>query len=127
VEPIRRRILVVDDNLDHVHSVSLLLRGRGHVVDYAINGIVALHMAQRFKPDVVLLDLGLPDSHGAEIARQLRLDSGLERVRIVALTGRTAEADRQRALAAGCDVVLLKPIGPTALEDAVLEPDAGGE
>src|SRR5204862_2592810 len=93
----RRKVLVVDDNLDHVHSIAMLLRSRGHQVDYAINGIVALHLAQRFKPQVVLLDLGLPDTHGAELARQLRRDPELKKIRIVAITGRTSDEDHRRA------------------------------
>jgi CheY-like chemotaxis protein len=114
-----RKILVVDDNIDQVHSLTYLLRDMGHAVDYAINGIIALHMAQRFKPDVVLLDLGLPDAHGAEIARQLRRDPELRRVRIVAITGRTGKEEHIRAAAAGCDAILLKPLSAASLEDAV--------
>jgi CheY-like chemotaxis protein len=116
-----RKVLVVDDNLDHVHTVAYLLRDNGHVVDYAINGIVALHLAQRFKPDVVLLDLGLPDTHGAEVARQLRRDPGLKGIRIVAITARTAVEEHRRAIASGCDAVLVKPVKPDALENAVVD------
>src|SRR5258707_5392436 len=95
---LRRKVLVVDDNIDHVRSIALLLRSSGHTVDYAINGIVALHMAQRFKPQVVLLDLGLPDVHGAEVARQIKRDPALKGVRIVAITARTSEEDNRRAI-----------------------------
>ena len=116
---IGRRILVVDDNIDHVHSLVLLLRDMGHTVDYAINGIVALDVAKRYRPEVVLLDLGLPDGHGSNVARELRRDPQLREVRIVALTGRTDPADHQLAVAAGCDAVLMKPVGPGVLEQAV--------
>src|SRR5436853_7837763 len=98
-----RKVLVVDDNLDQVRSLALLLRGRGHVVDYAINGTVALQLAQRFKPDVVLLDLGLPDTHGAELARQIRGNPELRKTRILAITGLVGDDERERALAAGCE------------------------
>src|SRR5436190_13087256 len=98
-----RKVLVVDDNLDQVHSLALLLRQRGHVVEYAINGIVGLHVAQRFKPDVVLLDLGLPDTHGANIARQMKANPELKDTRILAITGLDSEQDRLRAMAAGCE------------------------
>jgi CheY-like chemotaxis protein len=120
-ERLRRKVLVVDDNLDHVHSIALLLRGCGHQVDHAVNGVVALHVARRFKPDVVLLDLGLPDTHGAELAKQLRRDVDLRNIRIVAVTGRNAPDEHERAIAAGCDKVLVKPVSPQVLEEAVFE------
>jgi CheY-like chemotaxis protein len=111
-----RKILVVDDNLDQVRSLALLLRHRGHVVDYAINGIAALLLLQRFKPDIVLLDLGLPDTHGAELARQIRQNPDLADTKILAITGRSGEAERERALAAGCEWFLQKPLDPKVLD-----------
>jgi DNA-binding response OmpR family regulator len=68
----RRRILVVEDNLDSVHSMVVLIKAMGHDCQFAINGFAALDAARKFRPDIVLLDIGLPDFEGDEIARQLK-------------------------------------------------------
>ena len=113
---VKRRVLVVDDNLDNVRSLALLFDVMGHHVDYAINAIVAIDIAARFKPDVVILDLLLPDGHGAEVCRQIRLNPELSRTRIFGITGSKSTVDRLRALAAGCDDVLLKPVSAETFE-----------
>ena len=110
------RVLVVDDNLDAVHSMALLLKALGHDVQFAINGLAAIDVARSFRPELILLDLGLPDIAGDQLARQLRFEPGLERMRIIAVTGRSDDAARQRAEAAGCEAVLVKPIEPAVLE-----------
>ena len=112
----RRRVLVVDDNLDAVHSMALLLKMMGHDVQFAINGLAAIDVARSFCPNVILLDLGLPDIRGDQLARQLRFEPGLERMRIIAITGRSDDAARRRAEAAGCETVLIKPIAAAVLE-----------
>jgi CheY-like chemotaxis protein len=112
----KRRILVVDDNIDNLRSLTLLFDVMGHHVDYAINAIVAIDIAARFKPDVVILDLLLPDGHGAQVARQIRMNPELARTRIVGITGSKDEKDVRRALEAGCDEVLLKPVDPDTFE-----------
>ena len=113
---IKRRILVVDDNIDNLRSLTLLFDVMGHHVDYAINAIVAVDIAARFKPDVVILDLLLPDGHGSQVARQIRLNPELRGARIVGITGSKNDSDRTRALDAGCDEVLLKPVAPDVFE-----------
>jgi CheY-like chemotaxis protein len=112
----RRRVLVVDDDIDTARSLSLLFDVWGCRVEYAINGIVALSIAQRLMPDIIILDLKLPDTHGSQLTRQLRAHPGLRKARIVAITGSSQAEDRERALAAGCDDVLLKPVPINALE-----------
>ena len=112
----KRRVLVVDDNIDNLRSLTLLFEVMGHHVDYAINAIVAVDIARRFRPDVVILDLLLPDGHGAQVCRQLRLNPELNGTRIYAITGSKNEKDRKQALDAGCDEVLLKPIPPDTFE-----------
>ncbi|HWA36354.1 MAG TPA: response regulator [Burkholderiales bacterium] len=111
-----RRVLIVEDHLDTVHTTARLLREQGHIVDYAINGYAALELAQRFQPDVIFLDLGLPGMDGFDLCGRLRREAGLERVRIFAVTGYAQEADRQRALAAGCDGHFAKPVDIRVLE-----------
>ena len=108
------RILVVDDNLDQVHTLAYLLKDRGHSVDYAINGIVALDLAQRVKPHVILLDIGLPDANGMTVARNLRGMPGLEQLFIVGITGQAMSRDD--ALRGGLDELLKKPIDPAVLD-----------
>ena len=111
-----RRVLVVDDNMDHVQTLALLLKGMGHTTEFAISGRAAIDMARRFRPDVVLLDIGLPDIDGALVCRQLRQEAGLERVRILVVTGSAREGDRERVIEAGCDQFLQKPLDPRFLE-----------
>jgi CheY-like chemotaxis protein len=114
-----KRVLVVDDDLDTAHSMVRLLRLMGHEVEFAINGIAALGIAQRFLPQVVLLDIGLPDSRGWDVARQLRRIPGLVDARILAITGRTSLDDARRSLDSGCDEHLRKPLSPDELERLV--------
>jgi DNA-binding response OmpR family regulator len=112
-QPGLRRVLVVEDNLDAVHSLVVLLRQDGHAVDFAINGYAALDVAQRFQPDVVLLDLGLPGLDGFDVCR--RLKNSAPGLRIIAVTAYGGEEHRARARAAGCDIHVVKPYDPQRL------------
>ncbi len=106
------RILIVDDEPNIVAAMQPLLRGRGYEVVSAISGHAALAAAQRESPDVIVLDLGLPDMDGVEVCRQLREDRGTP---IIILSARGAEADKVRALDAGADDYVTKPFGPEEL------------
>jgi two-component system CheB/CheR fusion protein len=123
----KRRVLVVEDNLDSVHSMAMLVRMMGHEVRFAINGFAALDIAREFRPDVVLLDIGLPDFNGSEIARQLRFEEGLRTTRFIAISALPARQYREQALAAGCDAFYPKPIDPAVLEKLLLDAGASGE
>ena len=112
----KRRVLVVEDNLDAVHMMATLLRLMGHEVDFAINGFAAIDAARKFKPDIILLDIGLPDFRGEKIASQLRFEPGLEKTRIIAITGQPLSSVEARAREAGCEGVYAKPIAPEILE-----------
>jgi two-component system CheB/CheR fusion protein len=119
----RRRVLVVEDNLDSVHSMAMLIRMMGHEVQFAINGFSAIAVARQFRPQIILLDIGLPDFKGHIIAQQLKWDPGLEKVRIIALTG-LPDGDelQQLALEAGCDEFYRKPLDPVKLEELLAKP-----
>ncbi len=112
----RRRILVVDDNTDAGESLALLLRLGGHEVGVAHDGPAGLHLAQRERPEIIILDIGMPGMDGYEVARRLRQQPGLERVLLVALTGKGTLEDRHRSAAAGFDHHLVKPADLKALE-----------
>jgi CheY-like chemotaxis protein len=113
---VRRRVLVVDDNLDNVRSLTLLLGTMGHQVDCAINATVAVDVARRQQPDIVFLDLLLPDGHGANVCREMRKCPDLSKTRIIAVTASSRMLDHQLALDAGCDDVLRKPVAPEIYE-----------
>lgn len=117
-----RRILIVDDNLDNVRSLALLFHSMGHHVDYAINGTAAIGMAKSMNPEIIFLDLLLPDGHGAMFCQEIRQRPEFKHVRIFGITASNRIIDHQRALDAGCDDVLLKPIDPRVYERLI----AGG-
>jgi CheY-like chemotaxis protein len=114
--PEARRVLVVEDNLDTVHSLALLIHDMGHKVEYAINGWVALDVARRFRPQFVFLDLGLPGMDGFELCRRIKKEPGLESARVIALTGYGQEEYRRRSSEAGCELHLIKPFDPKFIE-----------
>jgi CheY-like chemotaxis protein len=115
----KRRVLVVEDNLDAVQSMTRLIRMMGHDVAYAMDGLGALEAARRFRPQVILLDIGLPDFNGHNIARQLKWEPSLARTRIIAITGQPLHQIRQKALDAGCEDVFAKPMDPKVLEEVI--------
>ncbi|MGV3486917.1 MAG: ATP-binding protein, partial [Planctomycetaceae bacterium] len=107
---ISRRILVVDDNTDGAQVLSLLLERAGHTTSMAHNGRTALEVARQFRPEVVFLDIGLPEMNGYEVAQRLRAEYGSEDLTLVALTGWGTEADRRRSRDAGFDHHFTKPV-----------------
>ena len=115
----RRRVLVIDDSLDTAQTMTYLLRDAGHYVDFAMTGNSALEMAKRTRPEVIFLDIGLPDYDGCKLARDIKQSPGLANTRIVALTGRNCD-DEERALDAGCALFLSKPLDPRTLEKVLL-------
>ncbi|MBW3540845.1 MAG: response regulator [Planctomycetes bacterium] len=120
-----RRILVVDDNTASARMSELLLQSVwGHEVARAHSGLEAIEVAQSFRPEVVLLDIGLPGMNGYEVAERLRQLSGFDDVLLVALTGYGDEEDRLAARQAGFDHYLVKPVSIDAL-GAVLDGAAG--
>jgi CheY-like chemotaxis protein len=110
------RILVVEDNLDQMHTLALLLREMGHTVDFAINGYVAYDVVRRFRPDTVILDLGLPGASGYEVAAQIKKDPELADIRLIGFTGYGDPKYTERALQAGMESVHVKPVDPKVLQ-----------
>lgn len=108
--PGSRRLLVVDDNEDAAMTLSRLLEHAGYEVRQAYNGPEALRAAAEFRPNAVLLDIGLPDLDGYEVARRLRADPAFEGLVIIALSGYCQEEDRRRSREAGFDHHVAKPV-----------------
>jgi len=106
----RKQVLVVDDNRDAANTMALLLRKWGHEVSLAYDGHEALTAAETHKPDLILLDIGLPGRDGYEVARLIRSQPELAGATIVALTGYGMEKDRERSQAAGFDEHIIKPV-----------------
>ncbi len=114
-----RRVMVVDDNVDAAAMLEMLLRSLGHETRVTHDGIEALRVASEFRPDIVLLDIGMPGLDGYEVARRLRSLAKDRPLRIVAVTGWGQDADRQRSHEAGFDLHLVKPVDATDLAQAL--------
>lgn len=110
-----KRILVVDDNTDAVESLALLLELEGHDVRTALDGPAALELASDFRPEAVLLDIGLPGMDGYEVARRLRDRPETREALIIAITGYGQLEDRALTKAAGFNHHLVKPVDPEEL------------
>jgi PAS domain S-box-containing protein len=110
------RVLVTDDVPDSADSMAMLLRLWGHEVRVAYTGEEALHAAESDRPDVVLLDLDLPDTSGLDVARQLRECASTADITLVAMTGFGQREDRRRTQEAGFDAHLVKPVDPKELK-----------
>ncbi|HZE60178.1 MAG TPA: PAS domain S-box protein [Burkholderiales bacterium] len=117
----RRRILVVDDKRDAAQALRLVLEGDGHEVQVAVDGPSGLALARQFRPDVALLDIGLPRMNGYELAQRLREEPSLEGTLLVAVTGYGQMHDRARASACGFHHHLVKPVEFGALQQLLRE------
>jgi PAS domain S-box-containing protein len=118
-----RRILIVDDNRDSALSLALLLQLGGYQTHTAHDGPAAVDAARAFRPEVALLDIGLPGLNGYEVARRIRKELGLKDAILVALTGWGQDEDRRRAREAGFDHHLVKPVDPQELRALLGQPE----
>ena len=109
------RVLIVDDLQASAESMQLLLKMKGYETESAFSGPSALNLIASFQPDVVLLDIGLPDMDGFEVARRLRADNFLPQPFLIALTGYGQETDRIATAEAGFDAHMIKPADIDAL------------
>ena len=112
----KRRILIIDDNRDAAETLRLLLNLTGHATTVAYAGPAGMEQARSFHPDVVLCDIGLPEMDGYAVARKLRQDPVTEMAYLIAVTGYGQDEDRNKALAAGFDLHLTKPVDPVELQ-----------
>lgn len=112
---VARRILVVDDNRDSALSLAMLLKLLGNTTETAHDGLEAVARAESFRPDVVLLDLGLPKLNGYEAAQKIRSESWGKQMIIIAVTGWSQEEHATQAKEAGFDGHLVKPVDHNAL------------
>jgi signal transduction histidine kinase/ActR/RegA family two-component response regulator len=112
----KRRILIVDDNQDSALSMAMMLRLMGNEVRIAHDGVEALEKAEAFRPQAILMDVGMPRLNGLDATRRIRAQPWGRSVVIIALTGWGQEDDKTRSQEAGCDGHLVKPVEPAALE-----------
>lgn len=113
------RILLVEDNYDNLQLVRFLLERSGYEVIEAHNGKQGLDIALQEHPDLILMDLSMPDVDGWEAARMLKANSATRSIPLLALTAHTLPGDRKRAIEAGCDGYLSKPINVAQLEKTI--------
>ena len=116
----RRRILIADDNRDAADSMGMLLGAAGHDVEVVYDGLDAVGAAARMRPDVMLLDIGMPGMNGYEVARLARREPWSADTLIIALTGWGQDSDKVRSQDAGIDLHLVKPVELATLGEAVL-------
>lgn len=112
----QRRVLIADDNIDSASSLCLMLQVMGNEVRVAHDGLEALAVAESYRPDAVLLDIGMPGLNGYEVCRKLRERPATQDAMIIALTGWGQEDDRRRSKEFGFDQHLVKPVEPRTLE-----------
>jgi CheY-like chemotaxis protein len=122
---VQRRVLVVDDNPDALKSLFLLVSLMGHDVRQARDGLEAIEAAERFRPEVIFMDLGMPKLNGYEAARRIREESWGQELLIVATTGWGQEDDRRRTKAAGFDQHLVKPVLAGHVHELLAAPPIG--
>ena len=121
----KRRVLIVDDNRDSALSMAGLLRLRGSETTTAHDGLSAIRLAEEFRPDVILMDIGLPELNGYDATRRIREQPWGKKILIVALTGWGQDSDRADSSDAGCNGHLVKPVKLVDLEELLLRLEAG--
>ena len=115
---------IADDNLDGAESLAMLLANAGHAVAVANSGADALRLADHARPDVAILDIGMPGMNGYEVAKRIRSQAWGEDITLIALTGWGQDDDKRRSQHAGFDHHLTKPVDPEVLVDLISPPSA---
>jgi CheY-like chemotaxis protein len=113
------RIMVVDDNYDSAQSMAMLIGMEGHEVQTAYNGRDALALAEHFRPEIMLMDIGMPDLSGYEVAQRLHECPWGRHITLIALTGWAQKEDRERAASMGFTHYLVKPVDPAEVQAVI--------
>jgi len=108
----KKRVLVIEDNEQNLYLVTFILERHGYEVNAARDGGEGIDLAAVLKPDIILLDIQLPVMDGYAVARKLRTNAALDQVPIIAVTSYAMAGDRDKALEAGCNGYIEKPINP---------------
>lgn len=113
------QILYIEDNPLNMRLVRKLLRSMGYPMMEAMDGLTGLEMAKTDRPELILVDVNLPDIDGLEVTRRLKADPALADIPVVALTANAMHGDRERCLDAGCDAYLAKPVARLELQNTL--------
>ena len=116
----KHEVLVIEDNEENIYMITYLFENAGFKVVQALDGKIGLRMALAQRPDLIILDIQLPEMDGYEVARRLRAEPSLEGIPIVAVTSFAMTGDRELALKAGCTAYLEKPIDPDTFVESVV-------
>ena len=114
-----RRILVVDDNRDSADSLALLLSLHGHVTRALYSGNGFIELVREFRPELVLLDIGMPGRSGLDLVREVRADPPSHKIRVAAISGLARRGDRESSAQAGFDMHFVKPVDLPTLMDFI--------
>jgi len=117
----KKRILIVEDNPVHTRLIEMTLRAKSYTLLKATNGKEALDIAIREQPDLILMDLNLPEMTGFEVTRKLRENPAFSHTSIIAITAYAMRGDRERVIESGCDAYLTKPIDTHELPKVIAE------
>jgi two-component system cell cycle response regulator DivK len=113
------RILYIEDNLENRILVRRVLVAEGHTVFEAVDGASGLRAVEDKQPDLVIVDINLPDIDGYEVTTRIKMSSRLSHIPVIAMTANVMQGDREKSLAAGCDGYLQKPIDVDLLPEQV--------
>lgn len=117
----KRRVLIVEDNVDNIELVRFLLERAGYQVLSATNGVEGVETARREQPDLILMDLSMPEMDGWNATARLKADEQTRGIPVLALTAHTLPGDRKRAIDAGCDGYISKPINVASFDKLVAD------
>jgi CheY-like chemotaxis protein len=113
------RVLIVDDNATNLKLVAYLMKSNGYTVDTALDAEAALEAIRRARPAVILMDIQLPGIDGLELTRRLKAEPATRQIVIIAVTAYAMKGDQAKAIAAGCDDYVTKPIDTRALPELI--------
>jgi two-component system cell cycle response regulator DivK len=117
----RKRVLVVEDNEDNMYLIKFILENNDLEVILAVTGLDGFEKTRTEKPDIVLMDIQLPDINGLEVTRMIRQEESCKSIPVVAISSYAMTGDKQRALDAGCSGYVEKPIDPETIMNIIFE------